>query len=196
MVDGESHSDKIDTAKSVLAVLLGSFYCLLTLNEDELVSSILAAICILHWESRMGESLYNVPDDKLLNLKARFEVGKSLHAFLHKINGHFWQDLGIHCREKSSTVLVQSIRYAILEEHDVDASKVTSLCCEWILEVIEFFCLGQYEEQILLEQLLKKSDQWPVWISVDFDSRCGENNLTGSNVSKILMSLSLELIGI
>ncbi|XP_048139257.1 E3 ubiquitin-protein ligase listerin isoform X2 [Rhodamnia argentea] len=183
MVDGESHSDKIDMAKSVLAVLLGSFYCLLTLNEDELVSSILAAICVLHWESRMGESLYDVPDDKWLNLKARFEVGKSLHAFLRKINGHSWQDLGIHCREKSSTVLVQSIRYAILEEHDVDASKVTTLCCEWILEVIEFFCLGQYEEQILLEQLLKKSDQWPVWISVDFDSRYGENDLTGSNIS-------------
>lgn len=194
MIDGESHSDEIDMAKSALEVLLGSFYCLMTLNEDELVSNILAAIFVLHWESHMGESFYDVPDDKSLNLKARFEIGKSLHSFLCKINSDFCQDLGIHCWEKSSTVLVQSIRFAILKEHDLDASKVTSFCCEWILEVIEFFCLGQYEEQILLEQLLKKSDQWPVWISVDFDCQCGENVLTGSNVSKILMSLSLELI--
>lgn len=183
MIGGDRHNDQIDMANSALEVLLGSFYCLMTLNEDELVSNILAAVFILQWESRMGESLYDESDDKSLNLKARFEVGKSLHSFLRKINGHFCQDLGIHCRKKSSTVLVQSIRFAILEEHDLDANKVTSLCCWWILEVIEFFCLGQYEEQILLEQLLKKSDQWPVWISVDFDSRFGENVLTGSNIS-------------
>jgi hypothetical protein len=165
----ESSFNVCEMAQFALEVLDSSFFCLKTLGkENGLLPCISAAIFVIEWEFSIGTAIDDaIDDDSKKIIKARLDFGESVHVFYCKISNQFWKSLSIHNRRKLGSILIQSIRTAIFSEDRLNADKITSLCCLWMLEVLECLCQDRDEEQNLLGQLLSKSDTWPLWINPD-----------------------------
>lgn len=167
----ESSVTMFEMAQFSLEVLDGSLFSLKTLGEESgLISVILAAIFLIDWEFLLLlTTIDDAPDDKSKEkLKARLGFGESFHAFRCKISNQFWKSLSIHNRKALGNSLIQFMRSAIFNEEDLDTEKFTSLCCLWMLEVLDCLSQDPYEEQNLLDQLFCKGDRWPLWIVPDF----------------------------
>ncbi|XP_059429493.1 E3 ubiquitin-protein ligase listerin [Corylus avellana] len=171
-VELKSSFNVCEMAQFALEVLDGSFFCLKTLGEENgLLPGISAAIFFMDWEFSIGTAIDDaIDDDSKEIIKARLDFGESLHGFYCKISNQFWKSLSIHNRRRLGSILIQSIRSAIFSEDRLNADKITSLCCLWMLEVLEFLCQDRDEEQNLLDQLLSKSDTWPLWINPDLNT--------------------------
>ncbi|XP_040991883.1 E3 ubiquitin-protein ligase listerin isoform X1 [Juglans microcarpa x Juglans regia] len=180
----ESSSSMYEMGQFALEVLDGSFFCLKTLDEENgLLQRISAAIFIIDWEFSIRTAIDDAIDEKLnKNIVARLNFGESVHAFHCKRSNQFWKSLSIHSRGRLGSILIQCIRSAIFSEDRLDADNITSLCCLWMLEVLECFCQDQDEEQNLLDQLLSKGDIWPLWIRPDFNTPKGAAVLEIENV--------------
>lgn len=169
-LENGSSINVIEMAQFAFDILEGSFFTLKTLDgEDAIVSSISAAVFVIAWEFSMASAIDNILDDESKKkIKSRLEFCESVHAFHTKINTQFWRSLGIDNQKRLGSILIQSIKMAIFMEDNLKTEEIVSLCCMWMLEVLE--CLGQeqYEEQILLDQLLSKGDKWPLWITPNF----------------------------
>ncbi|GAV58652.1 zf-RING_2 domain-containing protein [Cephalotus follicularis] len=202
-----SDVNMIEMAQFALEVLDGSFFCLNTLSEEsDLVSGILAAVFIIGWEC----SIVVVVDDALDNesntkIKTPLKFCEFVHAFRSKISNQFWKSLSLYSRKKMSNILVHSIRSAIFKEDKLNSKKITSLCCKWMLEVLECLCQDQYEEQSQLDQLLSKGDTWPLWINSDYGTlkRSAalniENNASGNRkfvslIDKLIINLGIDRV--
>lgn len=164
-IASESPSNFIERAQFALGVLGGSFYGLRLLSEQsELPSSIIAVLFIIGWESRMLMMMNSADAELEENIKFRSDFGEQVLSFNIKISKNFWNSLNTYNREQVGSVLTKFIRSAIVMRDNIDTSKITSLCCQWLLEVFEYFCQNGSEEQILLDQLLSKDDKWPLWV--------------------------------
>ncbi|KAM7257486.1 hypothetical protein ACFE04_013227 [Oxalis oulophora] len=151
-----------------LQVLDGSFFSLNALNDDNLVSSVLAAVFIIDWEG----SMLTMSDDKSAeNVRARLDICESACAFRSKVTRQFWSNLSFDNRERIGSILIDSIRSAIFKEEKLNVDETTSFCCTWMLELLECLCQDQYQEQRLLDYLLREDESWPKFIVSDFSSR-------------------------
>ncbi|EEF44675.1 conserved hypothetical protein [Ricinus communis] len=169
-VDDKNSMDVIKIAQFALDILVGSLYCLKTLSEEvELVSGILASVFIINWEQSIEATMDDaLDDDSKKKDKGWSEFNESLHGFYNKISDEFWKGLSISILKRLGSVLVQFIRSIIFKEGNLNENRITSLCCEWMLEVLACLCHNQDEEQNLLNQLFRKDDTWPSWITPDF----------------------------
>ncbi|GFZ19943.1 HEAT/U-box domain-containing protein [Actinidia rufa] len=160
----------LETAHFSLEVLDGSFFCLKTIeDENELVPGTLAAIFLIDWEYRLAiVSNAALDDETTRKIKSRTDFCAYVHAFRGKISSQFFKSLSLSSRNSLGSILVQSIRFAVFKEDEADIDKLTSLCCLWMLEVLEVLGQDQFEEQSLLDQFLSKGDFWPLWILPDF----------------------------
>ncbi|XP_024158804.1 E3 ubiquitin-protein ligase listerin isoform X2 [Rosa chinensis] len=167
----ENSVSMFEMAQFALEVLDGGLYLLKTLGEESGLSSvILAAIFLIDWEFLvLLTTIDDAPDDKSREkLKARLGFGESFHAFRCKISNQFWKTLSLHNRKALGKILIQCMRSAIFNEEELDTEKFTSLCCLWMLEILDCLSQDPYEEQNLLDQLLCQGDRWPLWIVPDF----------------------------
>lgn len=172
VVESKSSVGMAEMVQFAIQVLNGSFFCLKSLGgESDLVPGILAAVLVIDWEYRMGRSNENPSDNETtIACKARLDFGESVHVFCCNRSSQFQNTLNIENLKRLQSILIQCIRSAIFTEDKLNTENISSLCCLWMLEVIEIFCQDQFEEQDLLNQLLSKSDTWPLWIVPDFSS--------------------------
>ncbi|CAK9166922.1 unnamed protein product [Ilex paraguariensis] len=181
----ESSINVLGMAHFALEVLSGSFFCIKSFgNEIGLVPGLLATIWVIDWECSMA----SVSNDELdgessEKTKARLGCCESVHTFRCKIGNQFFKSLSTDIRHRLGNVLIQSIKSAIFKEEKVDIDKMISLCCSWMLEVLECLCQDQFEEQILLDQFLNKSDLWPLWIIPDVSNGKRSATLKTENLS-------------
>ncbi|CAL8160412.1 unnamed protein product [Prunus armeniaca] len=169
----ESSVTMFEMAQFALEVLDGTLFSLKTLGEESgLVSVILSAIFLIDWEFLVLVTIRDdAPDDESKEkLKSRLVFSELFHAFRCKISNQFWKSLSLHNRQALGSSLIQCMRSAIFNEDKLDTEKFTSLCCLWMLEVLDCLSQDQYEEQNLLDQLLCQGDRWPLWIVPDFSS--------------------------
>ncbi|XP_038680260.1 E3 ubiquitin-protein ligase listerin isoform X2 [Tripterygium wilfordii] len=159
----------IEIADFALEVLNGSFFCLETLKDDhELVSGILASIFVIKWEHEMLRSENDALDDVYKKkTKDRLDFGKSILRCFCRISDRFWSSLSIDCRKRLGIVLVHFVRASIFQKDELGTAKISSLGCNWMLELLDCLCQNEDEEQILLDQLLSKGDKWPVWVNLE-----------------------------
>lgn len=162
----KSSNNMFEMVQFSLEVLHGSFFCLEILGEESrIIPGILAAIFIIDWEFNLGKII-----DGMEKKIARLDIGQSVHALHCRMNNQFWTSLGTDGRKILETILVQCIRSAIFSEDKVNTEKFTSLCCNWMLEVLGSICQDHYEEQHILDQLLCKDEKWPFWTIPGFSS--------------------------
>ncbi|XP_057483183.1 E3 ubiquitin-protein ligase listerin-like isoform X2 [Actinidia eriantha] len=175
----------LEMAHFSLEVLDGSFYCLKTIeDENELVPGTLAAIFLIDWEYRLAiVSNAALDDETTRKMKSRTDFCAYVHSFRGKISNQFFKSLSLRSRNSLGSILVQSIRFAVFKEDEADIDKLTSLCCLWMLEVLEVLGQDQFEEQALLDQFLSKGDFWPLWILPDFCTGGKPTTLEIENIS-------------
>ncbi|KAF8397167.1 hypothetical protein HHK36_016074 [Tetracentron sinense] len=178
----ESHSNTVEMVQFALDVLDGSFFCLRTFDEDcWMVPCILAAIFIIDWECSMISQVENQEENSMMSdsivdgksgeePNTKLDFSESVHSFRCKISKQFWKSLGIHNLKRLKNILIQSIRSAVFKTDTLSTCKVASLCCQWMLEVLELLCRDQYDEQSLLDQLLGEGELWPLWVMPAFSA--------------------------
>ncbi|QCE01031.1 stearoyl-CoA desaturase [Vigna unguiculata] len=169
-VEFDSSLNIIEIAKFALDILDGSFYSLKTLDgESGLVSGILSAIFVIEWECNLSKALGDSLDDNsMIQIKPRITFGEYVCAFHNKINVQFLKSLCSDSRKRLSNILVQSTRLALFSEDRLSNDEIVSLCCTWVLEVLEHVCLDENEEQSVLQYLLSKDEVWPVFVAPNF----------------------------
>ncbi|RZC63169.1 hypothetical protein C5167_024930 [Papaver somniferum] len=167
------HNNMLEAAQFAFEVLQSSFFCLMMfVGEYGVVSSISAAIFILDWENRMSAQVdsnsvtdeNDEDDDSQANLDPNFGFGESFHSFRLEVSSDFWKSINVDNRKKLANILVQTIRSAIFETYTANTYEAPTLCCEWMLEVLEYICPSRYEEQSLLDQLLDDGKTWASWV--------------------------------
>ena len=166
----DSSVNIVEIAQFALEILDGSFYSLKTLDgESGLVSGILSAIFVIEWECNLSKALDDSLDDNsMTKIKPRLTFGEYVCAFHNKINVQFFKSLSSYSRKRLSNILVQSIRFAIFAEDRLINDEIASLCCTWVLELLEHVCVDENEEQSLLHYLLSKDEMWPVFVAPNF----------------------------
>jgi hypothetical protein len=173
-VDHDSSLNIVEMAKFSLEILDGSFFCLKTLDrEGGIVSGILSAIFVIEWECNLSKSLeleYSLDDKSMTKAKARQSFGEYVCAFHNKINAHFLKSLCRDNRRRMLNFLIQSVKSAIFVEDRLVNDGITSLCCAWVLELLERVCVDESDELNLLHQLLSKDERWPVFVAQKFSS--------------------------
>lgn len=169
-VELDSSLNIVEIAQFALQILDGSFFSLKTLDgESGLVSGILSAIFVIEWEYNLSKALNDSLDDhSMTKTKARLIFGEYVCAFNNKINVQFFNSLCLDSRKRLSNILIQSIRFAIFAEDRLINDEIASLCCTWVLEVLERVCVDENDEQNLLHHLLSKDESWPVFVVPNF----------------------------
>ncbi|CAI9298846.1 unnamed protein product [Lactuca saligna] len=162
------HESVLEIATFSLEVLKGTFFRLKSLTQNpHLLPSILAVLFVIDWEHAMSALFYDGVDDvAYAKVVDRIGFCKSVHDYRCEMNTYF-KTLSLDCQRVLGGMLVQVIRWGVVNEEKLDVDKVTSLGCLFVLEVLDSLCEGQIEEQMLLDELLKKDDSWPLWIVPD-----------------------------
>lgn len=159
------------------------FYNGLHSKGGELVSSIIAAVFIIDWECSLTTS-FSETVDRIVEAKlmARKEFGKFLHDFHAKMRRPFFKTLDMQCRRMLGSILVQFVRSVIFEGCSGKPDITASLCCQWIVEVVQCLCYDEIEKQNVLDLLLRSNDLWPLWIRPDSSFGGGLTILQPENV--------------
>ncbi|KAL8129875.1 hypothetical protein V2J09_019030 [Rumex salicifolius] len=156
------------------------FYGDLHSQGCELISSVIAAVFIVDWECNMTTSLSDTHDKSLAGkLIARKEFSKVLHDFRAKMSVEFFRTLNAQSKRRLGDILVQFIRSIIFDGcsgTSGNSEMIASLCCQWIIEVVQYLCCDEIKEQYVLDLLFRSNDLWPLWIRPD-SSFCGRLNV-------------------
>lgn len=208
-----SSISQFERARFAFEVLEGSIFCLRLLDEDcSLISSILAALFIIDWESSMTSHLGDdisesckhdadvkisgsAPRDVVTNnleeqVSSKFALGRSMHAFCHKMSTSFWRSFSSSIISRLGNILVQTIRCAVFETTDLSVILVSLLCSEWFLSMLEVICHGHTELQMLLDQMLSESRSWPLWVAPLFHNGTRAANI---QVKTVDMSTNVRI---
>ncbi|KAI3781450.1 hypothetical protein L2E82_11465 [Cichorium intybus] len=190
----------LEMATFSLEVLKSTFFRLKSLTKNpHLLPSILATLFIIDWEHATSavsnDGLDDVADTKVTD---RIAFCKSVHGYRCKMYKSF-KTLSLDSRKVLGGTLVQVIRWGVVNEENLDVDKITSLGCLFVLEVLDNLCEGQIEEQILLDELLKKDDSWPLWIVPDFkdetvSSNASESHRMAAFVDKLISKLGIARV--
>lgn len=175
----ESSEDVLAMAQFSLDVLEGSFFGLSIFTEEsELVSSILAAILVIDFESSLAAVFREEQNDESKQeLNARLSFCQRVHAFRCKVEKQFCRSLSINNKKRLESVLVQFVMGSLFEEVMLEIDQIALLCCVWILEILEILSQDQAEEQYILDQFLNEGNIGslqilPVNLQVSFFSMC------------------------
>ncbi|KAG0483597.1 hypothetical protein HPP92_011681 [Vanilla planifolia] len=170
-----------EVAQFAFQVLEGSIFCLKMLDDNNvLISCILAAIFIVDWEFSMlvltddednhdlkchilVDYHLNIDDHLLKPVDAKLTPRGSLYAYCRNILTCFPSIVSLSNMEKLSYILVQTIRSCVFETDNLSADMI-SLCCKWVLYLLEVTCPDNIQLQCTLDLLLSKSNSWPLWI--------------------------------
>lgn len=165
----EPSMDVNEMADFALQVLDGGFSALKCLHHEvELLSGILAAIFVIKWECSMATVFNNkLGEESTEKIKSRFASCELVHALHRKICNQFLFSINTDSRNILESILVQTVRSAVLKDENMDTVEVTSLCSHWVLELLECLCQDQFEVQKLLDRFLSQDDSWPVWVAPD-----------------------------
>ncbi|PIN19545.1 hypothetical protein CDL12_07776 [Handroanthus impetiginosus] len=176
LFSGGSYSDwKLDSCDNVLErayfaldILNGSFFCLNTIDaESDLVQGMFAAIFIIDWEFSWANSEDKLEEEQIEKIEARLPFCEAVHCFHLKISDQFSKGFGVNSRKRLGITLVQSIKCIMFMDNRFESDDFISSCCQWALDIFEFSCRDQVEEQLLLEQFLSKNDSFPLWVMPD-----------------------------
>lgn len=181
----EPSVDVNEMANFALQVLDGGFSALKCLHHEvELLSGILAAMFVIKWECSMA-TVFNdeLGEESTEKIKTRLASCELVHALHSKICNQFLFSINTDSRKILESILVQSVRNAVLKDENLDAAEVTSLCCHWVLELLECLCRNQFEEQKLLDRFLSQDDSWPAWVAPDIKDRKGAALVKTENAS-------------
>lgn len=183
-----SSSEVVAIAHFALEVLDRCIFCLYNLGEENyLLPSILATIYAIDWDCSMERRQDDMLDDKFKEeRRARLLFGECVRALRQKITDQFWKSCRTHDRKKYGSILIQFIRSAIFSE---DSEEIGSLCCQWMLEILDQISQDHLEEQYMLDQLLIKDDKWPFWIAPDF---MAPNELAASNMKNVGLDIHVS----
>ncbi|WOH01951.1 hypothetical protein DCAR_0521338 [Daucus carota subsp. sativus] len=156
----ESSEDVLAMAQFSLDVLEGSFFGLSIFTEEsELVSSILAAILVIDFESSLAAVFREEQNDESKQeLNARLSFCQRVHAFRCKVEKQFCRSLSINNKKRLESVLVQFVMGSLFEEVMLEIDQIALLCCVWILEILEILSQDQAEEQYILDQFLNEGN--------------------------------------
>ncbi|XP_060206970.1 E3 ubiquitin-protein ligase listerin isoform X1 [Lycium barbarum] len=171
----EPSMDVNEMVNFALQVLDGGFSALKCLHHEvELFSGIVAALFVINWECNMA-TVFNdeLGEESREKIKIRLASCELVHALHRKICNQFLFTINIDSRKILESILVQTVRSAVLKDENLDAVKVTSLCCHWVLELLECLCQDQFEKQKLLDRFLSQDDSWPAWVAPDMEDRKG-----------------------
>lgn len=163
----ESSVDVLEMAQFALEVLSGCLFSTKVLSDEcEIIQGIIAVLFVIGWEYNCITSVANseVGEELERKNKLRMSFCESVCASRNKIHNQLIRSLSSNSRVILGTILVQSVRCAALEEDILDTDKITTLCCLWLLEIMEYLCPDHFEEQKLLDEFLSSSDQWPSWV--------------------------------
>lgn len=160
-----------EMANFALQVLDGGFSALKCLHHEvELHSGILAAMFVIKWECGMATVFIDdLGEESTEKIKSRLASCELVHALHHKICNQFLFSINIDSLKILESILVQTVRNAVLKDENLDAAEVASLCCHWVLELLECLCQDQFEEQKLLDKFLSQDDSWPAWVAPDIE---------------------------
>ncbi|XP_020237904.1 E3 ubiquitin-protein ligase listerin isoform X2 [Cajanus cajan] len=187
----------VEIAQFALEILDGSFFSLKTLDgESGLVSGILSTIFLIEWECSLSKAVDDSLDDNsMAKTKARLTFGENVCAFCNKLNDQFLRSLCSDSRKRLSNILIQSIRSAIFAEDRLINDKIASLCCTWVLEVLERICGDENDEQNLLHHLLSKDELWPVFVVPNFSwtKASGSQNFVAL-IDKLISKIGIDRV--
>ncbi|MCD9639553.1 hypothetical protein HAX54_024169 [Datura stramonium] len=181
----EPSVDVNEMVNFALQVLDGGFSALKCLHHEvELLSGILAAMFVIKWECSMA-TVFNdeLGEESTEKIKTRLASCELVHALHRKICYQFLFSINTDSRKILESILVQSARNAVLKDENLDATEVTSLCCHWVLELLECLCRNQFEEQKLLDRFLSQDDSWPAWVAPDIKDWKGAALVKTENAS-------------
>lgn len=188
-IQKSSFSDKLKVAQFACDVLEGSIFSLTMLSEESmLLPCILAAMFIIDWECSMlasiseeysSESSKNLidPDSSLSipgavlhdhsweQFDVKLTVGRRMHALRHRITCKLLGFLNASKLSALKSILVQTVRSAALEAYSLTSAEISSLCCDWTLDMLELICQDQAELQSMLDQLLMEDSSWTLWVA-------------------------------
>lgn len=170
----KSSVDVIEMARFAFEVLTGSLFSLKVLNdESEVIHGILAIFFFVEWEYNCIASVSNdeVGEECARKNELRMSFCESVHASHAKVKSELLRRLSNCSCTTLRAILIQSVQCAIFREDILDDDTITTLCCLWLLEIMECLCQDQFEEQKLLDEFLIGSDYWPSWVMPDISSR-------------------------
>ncbi|KAE9615114.1 hypothetical protein Lal_00048152 [Lupinus albus] len=196
-VESGSSPNIVEMAQFALEVLGGSFFCLKALDgQSELVSGILSAIFIIEWECNLSKSQVDLFDEKSMSkIKSRLAFGENVCSLREKINVQFVKSIWLDSRKRLLNNLIQSVRSAAFVEDKLIDDGITSLCCTWVLEILECICVDENEEQNMLHQLLNKADNWPVFVVPDFGStKVSGNRKFVALIDKLIVKIGIDRV--
>lgn len=164
-----SSDNVLEKTRFALDILSSSLFCLDTIEaESELVQDILAAIFIIDWEfSWVNVSEGKFDEEQIEKTETRLSFYEAVHAFRPNLCDQLLKGPGVGIRKSLPTTLIRSIKYIMLIDSKYYSDNFISSCCQWALDIFEFFCQDQVEEQQLLEQFLSQNESWPLWVVPD-----------------------------
>lgn len=188
-IQKSSSADRLKIAQFSFEVLEGSWtFCSKMLGEDHvLLPSILAAIFIIDWECSMlsclskedcsegTENMINsdsslatdrtvLVDHSKELFDAKLMLGRRMHAFIHKISVSLTLFSSSNLSRLRS-ILVQTLRSAAFETNNLTSDRISSLCCKWMLDMLEVISHDETELQNMLDQLLTEDSSWTMWVA-------------------------------
>ncbi|MED6194528.1 hypothetical protein PIB30_029435 [Stylosanthes scabra] len=192
--EDDSSLNIVEIYKFALEILDCSFFCLKTLDgESGLVSGIFSAIFVIEWESNLVKALDDSVDESMIKTKARLPFGESVCAFRNKLNVQFMKNLCLDSRKRLLNILIQSVRCAVFVEDDLINETIISLCFTWVLQVLEYVCLNEDEEQTLLCLLLSKGEKWPVFVVPGFSfTKASGHQKFVALVDKLITTIGID----
>ncbi|KAH9309397.1 hypothetical protein KI387_037308 [Taxus chinensis] len=191
--DIAASDETLQVASFATQVLGGSFFSLKNLDGDfQVVPHILAASIFLDWERRMSkQSSLNSNSVNLWELDedarnvdevdvGSYSEGESIdefaieqadegNAFVKSMRdlwsrvASFSKSFSLLSCERLRWVLTETVRCAITKENTCEIKRIVALCSEWTIEIINYTCKDQIEEQQLLDHLLLSEEAWPIW---------------------------------
>ncbi|KNA05184.1 hypothetical protein SOVF_192710 [Spinacia oleracea] len=167
--DTQKSADVVRMAYISLEVLRGTLFSLKSYCEDsELLLGIGGVTFVIDWEYDMSRASDAKREDcSVENILPRQEFGKAMHVFRTSMSKEFWRSLASKSRVTLGSLLIQFIRSAVFGQNAFDAGMITSLCCNWMIEVSKHLCLSEIEEKKLVDLLLSVDELWPLWITPD-----------------------------
>lgn len=97
--------------------------------------------------------------------QSRFAFLNFLENLRRSSSPGIYQKLTTESRVRIRRVLIEVVRSALVLEESADTVSTSTLCADWVCEIVEYFCMGENEIQDIISCTLAPSLSWPSWVS-------------------------------
>jgi hypothetical protein len=97
--------------------------------------------------------------------QSRFSFLNCLEKLRRSSSPVIHQKLRTESRERIRRILTEFVRSARLLEESSDTVSTSTLCANWVCEIVEYFCVGENEIQDTISCTLSPSLSWPSWVA-------------------------------